>query len=73
MFVSSDFLGYLNRKKDIEKKGSPNHLVPATLKSSPGTKEKAPQMEYQTDRHKRARAKEIDYLNERSSNLNVIL
>ncbi|MDR2352000.1 MAG: hypothetical protein LBF22_02355 [Deltaproteobacteria bacterium] len=71
MFVSSDFLSYLNRKKDIEKKSRP--LVTAANKTAPGAKEKAPPVEQKTERDHQRKDGEVDYLNERSSTLNVIL
>jgi hypothetical protein len=71
MFVSSDFLSYLNRKKDIEKNSRP--LVTPASKISPGAKEKAPHVDQKTDRHAHGKDDEVDYLNERPSTLNVIL
>jgi hypothetical protein len=72
MLVSSDFLGYLNRKKELEKKSGP--LIEATLKSSPGAKEKGTPVEQVTSSNRRVKTKEdVDYLNERSSTVNVVL
>jgi hypothetical protein len=73
MLVSSDFLGYLNRRKrETEKDSSP--LVPAALKASPGGKEKAPPVDQKTDKpQERGKEEEVEYLNERRSTLSVIL
>jgi hypothetical protein len=72
MFVSSDFLGYLNRKKDIERNTSP--LVTAAQKASPGAKDKAPPVDQKGKRQNpHAKDEEVDYLNEKPSTLNVIL
>ncbi|MDR2405697.1 MAG: hypothetical protein LBE27_04940 [Deltaproteobacteria bacterium] len=72
MFVSSDFLGYLNRKKDIERNSSP--LVTAAQKASPGAKDKAPPVDQKSKRHHNPdKDEEVDYLNEKRSTLNVIL
>ena len=72
MLVSSDFLGYLNRKKELEKNNRP--LVSATMKSSPGGKEKSPPLEPVSSEAAARQAKEeVDYLNERPSTVNVVL
>ena len=72
MLISSDFLGYVIRKKENEKRGSP--LVAASLKSSPGGKEKAPPLDQRTEREKEEKKEgAVDYLNDRPSALNVIL
>jgi hypothetical protein len=72
MLISSDFLSYMIRKKENEKRSSP--LVTASLKSSPGGKEKSPPVEQRTDREKEEKMDDsVDYLNEKSSTLNVIL
>ncbi|MDR0356555.1 MAG: hypothetical protein LBJ64_12600 [Deltaproteobacteria bacterium] len=72
MLVSSDFLGYLNRKKEIEKKSG--SLIEATLKASPGGKEKSPPVDQTTKGTNRAKLSEdVEYLNERSSTVNVVL
>jgi hypothetical protein len=71
MLVSSDFLGYLNRKKDNDKRSSP--LVAAALKSSPGAKEKAPPVERTLSKIKRDKKEEVEYLNAKPSNLNIVL
>jgi hypothetical protein len=72
MLVSSDFLGYLNRKKELEKGGDP--LVRAALKSSPGGKEKAQPPEPVGNRAASGRtAEEVEYLNQRSSTVSVVL
>ncbi|MDR2340705.1 MAG: hypothetical protein LBF40_11360 [Deltaproteobacteria bacterium] len=74
MFVSSDFLGYLNRKKTTER-DERNPLVTAALKTSAGGKEKAPPVEQRTEgqRKREGDQGEVEYLNERPSTLNVIL
>jgi hypothetical protein len=72
MLISSDFLTYVIRKKENEKKDSP--LVAASLKSSPGGKEKSAPVDQRTEREKEEKKEEsVDYLNEKSSTLNVIL
>ncbi|MDR1656809.1 MAG: hypothetical protein LBT47_04530 [Deltaproteobacteria bacterium] len=72
MLVSSDFLGYLNRKKDLEKNSEP--LVRATLKSTPGGKEKNAPLEPVGRNSNATRTPEdVEYLNERSSTVNVVL
>jgi hypothetical protein len=72
MLVSSDFLGYLNRKKEAEKNSRP--LVQATLKSNPGGKEKSPPVEQATGNQNRTHLSEdVEYLNERPSTVNVVL
>jgi hypothetical protein len=72
MLVSSDFLGYLNRKKEIEKNSRP--LVQAALKSSPGGKEKSPPVEQALDNQSAAKiGEEVEYLNEKTSTVNVVL
>jgi hypothetical protein len=72
VLVSSDFLGYLNRKKEIEKNSKP--LVGATLKSSPGGKEKNPPVEQVVSDHNNTHSKEeVEYLNEKTSTVNVVL
>ncbi|MDR0621779.1 MAG: hypothetical protein LBJ61_07875 [Deltaproteobacteria bacterium] len=72
MLVSSDFLGYLNRKKEAEKGNRP--LVEAALKSSPGGKEKSPPVERVAENRGEARGnEEVEYLNEKTSTVNVVL
>ncbi|MDR2460738.1 MAG: hypothetical protein LBE38_08160 [Deltaproteobacteria bacterium] len=71
MLVSSDFLGYINRKKEKEKVSSP--LLAATLKTSAGGKEKAPPVDQKTETKEREKKEEVEYLNERPSTLNVVL
>lgn len=72
MLVSSDFLGYLARKKEQDKTSRP--LVPAALKSSPGGKEKSPPLEPATSEASTRQAKEeVEYLNERPSTVSVVL
>ncbi|MDR1051503.1 MAG: hypothetical protein LBP95_10605 [Deltaproteobacteria bacterium] len=72
MLVSSDFLGYLNRKKETEKKSG--HLIEATLKPSPGGKEKSPPVDQVTQGGGRGKHQEdVEYLNERPSTVNVVL
>ncbi|MDR1111324.1 MAG: hypothetical protein LBP92_11685 [Deltaproteobacteria bacterium] len=72
MLVSSDFLGYLSRKREQEKNSSP--LVQAALKSSPGGKDKSPPVDQVTGNRDRAQLNgEVDYLNERPSTVNVVL
>ena len=71
MLVSSDFLGYLRRKRD-EKTSAP--LVSAALKSSPGGKEKSQPLEPAGSKPSERRgAEEVDYLNERPSTVSVVL
>jgi hypothetical protein len=74
MLVSSDFLGYLKRRKREEERGS-SHLVSAALKSSPGGKEKAPPVDQDLETRSRDKGKEgeVEFLNERRSTLNVVL
>jgi hypothetical protein len=72
MLVTSDFLGYLNRKKETEKKSGP--LIEPALKSSPGGKEKSAPVDQATGGSpNQKRGEEVDYLNERSSTVNVVL
>ena len=72
MLVSSDFLGYLNSKKELEKNSRP--LVQAALKSSPGGKEKSPPVEQLTGNRGEARKDgEVEYLNEKTSPVSVVL
>jgi hypothetical protein len=74
MLVSSDFLGHLNRRKREEERSS-GPMVSATLKSSPGGKEKAPPVDQNLDNrsHDMGNEGEVEFLNERRSTLNVIL
>ncbi|MDR2386659.1 MAG: hypothetical protein LBE80_03620 [Deltaproteobacteria bacterium] len=72
MLVSSDFLGYLARKKETEKKSGP--LVQAALKSSPGGKEKSPPVAIESNEQNKAQLnQEVEYLNEKTSTVNVVL
>jgi hypothetical protein len=72
MLVSSDFLGYLARKKETEKKSAP--LVHAALKSSPGGKEKSPPVAIESANQGKAQLnEEVEYLNEKTSTVNVVL
>ncbi|MDR2442314.1 MAG: hypothetical protein LBE31_02190 [Deltaproteobacteria bacterium] len=72
MLVSSDFLGYLNRKKELEKNNDP--MVRAAMKSSPGGKEKGPPIEPVGREADNTRTnEEVEYLNEKSSTVNVVL
>ena len=73
MLVSSDVLGYLARKKELEKNSRP--LVSAALKSSPGGKEKSQPLEPEGPESsaRRQAEKEVEYLNQRSSTVNVVL
>jgi hypothetical protein len=70
MLVSSDFLGYLNRKKEVEKKSTP--LIQATLQAPAGDNEKNQPVDPVNIRPKAQKHKEdVEYLNERSSTVNV--
>ncbi|MDR1546958.1 MAG: hypothetical protein LBU12_09705 [Deltaproteobacteria bacterium] len=71
MLVSSDFLGFLARKKNLEKQP----LVSAALKASPGDREKSPPVDKVSgdQRGRRANDDEVDYLNEKTSMVNVVL
>jgi hypothetical protein len=72
MLVSSDFLGYLSRRKELEKNSSP--LVQAALKSSPGGKDKSPPIDQSAGNRERSKLNDdVDYLNERPSTVNVVL
>jgi hypothetical protein len=72
MFVSSDFLGYLKNKSNLEKNSRP--LVTAPQKNLPGGNDKAPPVRQVTEKQEhRAPQEEVDYLNDRPSALNVIL
>ena len=72
MLVGSDFLGYLNRKKETEKKSSP--LISATLKAPPGGNEKNPPVDPISGRSERRKGdEEVEYLNEKSSTVSVRL
>jgi hypothetical protein len=72
MLVSSDFLGYLSRKKELEKDSRP--LVSAALKSSPGGKDKSPPLEPVNSKAAGRKAdEEVDYLNAKSSTVSVVL
>ncbi|MDR1042169.1 MAG: hypothetical protein LBR80_18775 [Deltaproteobacteria bacterium] len=74
MLVSSDFLGYINRRKREAERGS-GPLVSAALKASPGGKEKSPPVEQniESQRRKGRVESEVEFLNERRSTLNVVL
>jgi hypothetical protein len=72
MLVTSDFLGYINRKKENEKKNSP--LVTAALKTAPGGKEKNEPVEQISEKQSQTKNKEdIEYLNNKSSIFDVVL
>jgi hypothetical protein len=72
MLVSSDFLGHLTRKRELEKKDRP--LVSATLESPKGGNEKAQPLEPASSKRGGGRAgDEVEYLNERSSTVSVVL
>ncbi|MDR3203878.1 MAG: hypothetical protein LBV23_03920 [Deltaproteobacteria bacterium] len=72
MLVLSEFLGLLNRMKEFEKKNNP--LVKATFESSPGDNDKTqPQAPAPKERLDRAQSGEVEYLNQKSSTVSVIL
>ena len=72
MLVTSDFLGYLTRKREQERSSKP--LVSATLKYSPGGKEKSPPLEpVNAETSARQTDEEVEYLNQRSSTVSVVL
>jgi hypothetical protein len=72
MLVSSDFLGYLNRKKEVEKKSGP--LIQAAIKTTPGGDDKNPSVAPVSapPEHQKGQ-QEVEYLNEKSSTVSVIL
>jgi len=72
MIVTSDFLGYINRKKENEKKSSP--MIAAALKTSPGGKEKDEPVEQITEKQGQVKnQEEIEYLNNKTSIFDAIL
>ncbi|MDR1577204.1 MAG: hypothetical protein LBT86_03085 [Deltaproteobacteria bacterium] len=70
MFISSDFLAYVGRKKIDRVNRAP---VEATWESTPGDRQRpAPPIE--RDRSQKAnQTEEVEYLNARNSTLDVVL
>jgi hypothetical protein len=72
MFISSELMGYLNQKK-IERTSTRASIEAPVAASPGGERKKSPPVEGGERRESNPEATEVDYLNARSSTLDVVL